>query len=104
MNTIVIDIIYGEQKSVTIPCGGLDPPYTYTKSGAVLLVEKTNSFYTIPQLKRTNNGDGYCCHAKGDTVCYHLNITCMHSYLKSITYFNLNIMSLNNTLCLCVTY
>lgn len=77
VNTIVIDVIFSEQKSVTIPCGGLDPPYTYTKSGAVLLVEKTNKFYTIPHLKRTNNGEGYCCHAMGDTVCYHLNITCM---------------------------
>ena len=41
---IVIDIIYGGQKSVTIPCGGLDPPFTYTKSGAVLLVERLTAF------------------------------------------------------------
>jgi len=49
---------------ITIPCGGLDPPYTCTKSGAVILVEKSDTFYTISQLcKRTNNSDGYYFHA-----------------------------------------
>ena len=83
VSTIVIDIIWNEQSNVTIPCGGLDPPFTYTKSGAVVLVEKTNKFYTIPRLKRTNNGDGYCCHAMGETMCYHLNITCARICLLS---------------------
>lgn len=82
-------MILSEQNNVNIPCGGLDPPYTYTKSGAVVLIERSNKFYTISKLKRTDNGDGYCCHAMGDTVCYHLNITCMLDRQYQVGWFKL---------------
>ena len=76
---IVIDIIYGGQKSVIYnPLQWTGSTFYIYKKWNSSLSRNTNSFYTIPQLKRTNNGDGYYCHAKGDTVCYHLNITCMY--------------------------
>jgi len=61
---------------ITIPCGGNDPPYTYTKAGSIE-AENMTEFYSATNQNQFNNGDGYCCNAIGGTTCYQLNITCV---------------------------
>ena len=64
---------------ITIPCGGKDPPYTYTSAGSSIVAENATEFYIAINQIQSNNGDGYCCHAMGGTTCYQLNITCVLS-------------------------
>ena len=65
-----------DEVDITIPCGGREPPYTYTHSGSPV-VENVHEYYTATNLSQSNNGDRYCCNALGGTSCYQLNITCV---------------------------
>lgn len=83
--------------NITIPCGGKDPPYTYTRAGSSVVVENVSHFYTATKQNQFNNGEGYCCHGTGGTTCYQLNITCVLSYCCTWAFFiscTINICSL----------
>ena len=73
--TVNINATY--RVDITIPCGGRDPSYTYTKSGSNVVAENATEYYTVVNQGPSNNGDGYCCYAAGGITCYQLNITCM---------------------------
>lgn len=69
------------RSDVVIPCGNLDPPYTYhsfTKSGAVIVAENSLDLYKVNNIKRSHNGDEYCCYSikSSDTHCYQLYVAC----------------------------
>ena len=73
---LTVNISANEEVDITIPCGGRDPPYIYTKSGSSVVAENVAEYYTAINQGPSNNGEGYCCHATGGTTCYQLNITC----------------------------
>ena len=64
---------------ITIPCGGRNPPYTYTSSKSSIVAENVNEHYSAIGQTQSNNGEIYCCMATGGTTCYQLNITCVLS-------------------------
>ena len=75
---LTVNISPEERVDITIPCGDRDPPYTYTKSGSIVVAENIVEYYSAIDQGPSNNEDGYCCNAAGGTTCYQLNITCMY--------------------------
>ena len=73
--------------NIIIPCGGSEPPYTYTHDGSTV-VENVNEFYTAVNQKQSNNNDSYCCNAMGGTTCYQLNITCMLACMHACIFYS----------------
>ena len=75
---LTVNLNATDRVDITIPCGGRDPPYTYTKSGSNVVEENIAEHYTAVNQGPSNNGDGYCCNVTGGTTCYQLNITCVY--------------------------
>ena len=81
LDTVIIDVSI--KSDLVIPCGGLDPPYTYhsyTKTGAFIVAENSLKLYRVNSIKRSHNGDEYCCFAMNftETYCYQLNVICKY--------------------------
>ena len=73
----------GENNTVdiTIPCGGKDPPYTYTYAGSFVVAYNIHEYFVAINQYQSNNEERYCCNAMGETICYQLNITCTLNYI-----------------------